>query len=104
MLTDLDVMTNLDALEELLLACTLACRRWVVIDLEVVAEELRVAVDILVFDLIDDARDLLNALMDGANNAVFCDCIFHLVDGDVQKFFSGHWHTVFDSFTDGLHS
>ena len=39
-------------------------------------------------------QDLLNTLMDGANNAMLCDCIFHLVDGNLQKLLSDHWYTV----------
>lgn len=79
----LHVVSLLDTLQELLIASALPCNRWVVVDFEVVAEELGVAVDVLIFDLIYNAGDLLDALVHCSDNTMFAYSLLHFVDGDL---------------------
>lgn len=102
--TDSNVMSVLNAVEELLVAGSLSCSRRVVVDYEVVTEVLGVAVSIFVFDLVDNARHLLNTLVDSTDDAMLAHGFLHFVYCHLQQLLSSHWHSILDCFAHCFHS
>lgn len=82
----------------------MSCQGRIVVDLEVIAEVFTISISILILDLTDNFGNLFDAVMHSSDDLMLTDGLFHLIYCNFKKFFRCHWNTIFDGFTDSLHS